>query len=162
VLCREFDKTVRFFEPILSGQRIYVLGALQLPGLGGCVLEQFVRVHSSRRLGSCGGMEDAAVPSRETSVSRRLCGVSVAGFGQLFNSRGQIFAPVIFRGGVPDVLLRLANCWCGIDHHEFIVAVEQEITGMKVTVKQDGALLRAVAAAHGIGKGDDSILMPAQ
>jgi hypothetical protein len=29
-------------------------------------------------------------------------------------------------------------------------------------VKQDGALLRAVAAAHGIGKGDDSILMPAQ
>jgi hypothetical protein len=80
-------------------------GPLQLPALGGRVLEQFVRVHSSWRLGSCGGMEDAAVPGRETSVRRRLRGVSVAGFGQLFNSRGQILAPVIFRGGVPDVLL---------------------------------------------------------
>jgi hypothetical protein len=59
----------------------------------------------------------------------------VAGFGQLFNSRGQILAPVIFRGGVPDVLLRLAKCWRRIDHHEFIVAAEQEVTGMKVTVK---------------------------
>jgi hypothetical protein len=27
----------------------------------------------------------------------------------LFNSRGQILAPVILRGGVPDVLLRLAK-----------------------------------------------------
>ena len=43
--------------------------------------------------------------------------------------------PVIFRGGVPDVLLRLANRWRRVDHHEFIVAAEQEITGMKVTMK---------------------------
>jgi hypothetical protein len=59
----------------------------------------------------------------------------VAGFGQLFNSRGQILAPVIFRGGVPDVLLRLAKCWPRVDRHEFIVVAEQEITGMEVTVK---------------------------
>jgi hypothetical protein len=57
---REFGKTIVLSNPILSGQRIYVLEPLQLPGLGGRVLEQFVRVHSSWRLGSCGGVEDAA------------------------------------------------------------------------------------------------------
>jgi hypothetical protein len=86
----------------------------------------------------------------------------LAGFGQLFNSRGQMLAPVIFRSGVSDVLLRFAKRWRRVDRHEFVVAADQEITGVKVTVKQDGALLRAVVARDGIGKGDDSILMPLQ
>jgi hypothetical protein len=107
-------------------------------------------------------MKDAAVPSRETSISRRLCRVSLAGFGQLFNSCGQVLAPVIFRGGVPDVLLRLANGWRWIDRYEVVVIADQEITGVKVAMKQNGAVLRGVAARNGIGKGDDSILMPPQ
>ena len=86
----------------------------------------------------------------------------MAGFGQLFNSRGQILAPVIFRGGVSDVLLWLANCRRRIDRHEFVFAADQEITGMKITMKQDDALLRGMAVRQGVGKGDDSILMPPQ
>ena len=80
-------------------------------------------------------MEDAAVPSRQTSVSRHLCGVSVAGFGQLFDSRRKILAPVVFRSGVSDVLLRLAKCWRRVDRYELFTAAEQEVTGMKIPVK---------------------------
>jgi hypothetical protein len=45
--------------------------------------------------------QQVAVPGRETSVSRRLRGVSVAGFGQLFSSRGQIFAQSFFAAVSP-------------------------------------------------------------
>jgi hypothetical protein len=50
----------------------------------------------------------------------------------------------------------------GIDRYEFVVAADKEITGVKVTMKKDGALLRVVAARDGIGEGDDSVLMPPQ
>ena len=56
--------------------------------------------------------QQVAVPGRETSVSRRLRGVSVAGFGQLFSSRWTDLRPVIFRGGVPDDLLRQVTALC--------------------------------------------------
>ena len=71
-------------------------------------------------------------------------------------------APVVFHGGVPDVLLRFAKCWRRVNRHEFIVAADQEVTGMKVTMQQDGAPSWPVVARDGIGKGDDSILMPLQ
>jgi hypothetical protein len=86
----------------------------------------------------------------------------VAGFGQLFNSHGQNLSPVIFCGRIPDILLGLSKCWHRVDRHEFIAAADQEITGMKVTVKEHGAIRQALAAPDGICKGHDSILMPAQ
>jgi hypothetical protein len=107
-------------------------------------------------------VKDPGVPGRETSISRRLCAVGVAGFGQLFNSRGKILSPVIFCGRIPDVLLRLSKSWHRVDRHEFIAAADQEITGMKVTVEEHGAIRRALAAPDGICKGYDSILMPTQ
>jgi hypothetical protein len=86
----------------------------------------------------------------------------VAGFGQLYNSHGKILSPIIFCGRIPDVLLGLSNCWHRVDCHEFIAAANQEITGMKVAVKEHGAIRRALTASDGICKGHDSILMPAQ
>src|SRR5215470_8685276 len=74
--------------------------------------------------------EDSAIPSGETSICSHLHGISVAKCGQYFDACFQILAPVIFRGGVPDVLLRLANCWRRIDRYEFVVAADKEITGV--------------------------------
>jgi hypothetical protein len=107
-------------------------------------------------------VEDSAIPSGETSICSHLDGISIAQCGQYFDARFQILAPVIFRDGVPDVLLRLANCWRWIDRYEVVVIADEEITGVKVAMKQNGAVLRGVAARDGIGKGDDSILMPPQ
>ena len=82
-------------------------------------------------------MENSGVPSGQPGVSRYLCGVGVAGFGQLFDSRGQLLAPVVLGRGLPDVLLRFTDGRAGIDRYEFIVPAEQEVAAMKVTVKQD-------------------------
>ena len=114
MVCREFGKTIVFRNPIRSVQRIYVPGPLQLPGLGGRVLEQFVRTPlllGAQLLWRCGRCRSSK--PRDEHKPPLFVEVSVAGFGQLFNSRGQILAPVIFRGGVPDVLLRLPKCGVG-------------------------------------------------
>jgi hypothetical protein len=107
----------------------------RLRRLGARVLKQFVRIYASWRLGSGGGVENAGVPSGQPGVSPYLCGVGVAGFGQLFDSVSQFLAPVVLGGGVPDVLLRLTKRRSWIDRYEFIVAAEQEVASVKVTVK---------------------------
>ena len=55
-------------------------------------------------------------------------------------------APVIFCGGVPDVLLRLAKNWGRVDCNEFVVAGNQQIAGVEVTMKQDSELFGAKVA----------------
>src|SRR5260221_4346395 len=107
-------------------------------------------------------MVNAGIPSGQTGVSTDICGVSVAGFGQLFDSRGQLLAPVVLGGGVPDVLLWLTQGRGWIDRYEFIVDAEQEVARMKVTVKQDRLLLRTLAAPNGIDKGDHCVVVAAQ
>jgi len=62
--------------------------------------------------------------------------------------------PSHFRGAFPTSCSGSPTAGRRVDRHEFVVAADQEVTGVKVSMKQHGALLWAVVARDGIGTGD--------
>ena len=89
--------------------------------------------------GSCKQLPSRTLKSGRTRILRWPI---VAKCGQYFDARFQILAPVNSRGGVPDVLLRFANCWRRIDRYEFVVAADKEITGVYSIPTQRNRKLR--------------------